>query len=998
MKEERIRLTSTNSTNSVDKDAFVNVDIQQHTKVFPFPSVSDTIDQRELFEQERANSTQYRLILTINPYCTNILFNAVTEIVKNEGTDIPNDLCIATKDGVFKSSGNEELNVSNVDMIRNTEYSNTENGSYVYHCGYDIFNNHILRNKSFKLVNPLVPGKSYAYKNTSGDNIQREVNANFNTIRDIMRYADGNEVKLTRRTDVTTIEGVNEQKNQNDARHLYLKDDILSFSDSINENIREENGWWGFKNNSSIPSCEFTKVDENKYEWVDMKISKVFNDVYFNGIEDVEHVSCEFIEMYPDSTLYSFNPKYNRFQNREEQNWDVCIMYPYENDEGTDKILINGSLKMDEPNEEVKYVNGLLLASYKQTKGTSGQDIILFRSYVKHNLEVGSVFKLFYSLGNNGGIGEFVEIKDKQFRVINTGNLKGDYLEYYFYINDVDSVKEALGINEDEKLEEDLYTFRFVKVVNDRDCKYYYRKFRKLPNLRFKKEELTNEIVNNRETIDGNPNVNVNSEIETFESYIDNNCRKNLNNGMIPFNKEQYPLAFARTIYNDANTQIVFTDTIDIDKFTDNLGRPLTELFITFIKRNKGHNIWYNKQKTQEELKEIEFSHCFGKVVSGLQIHGEWSDDDYLINARKELGDCTLLTNEDTNFALDDDIVLENSDSDIIYGDVVEFDRNEMKETVLSDVHFRFNTEQREHKFTSQELNCGYLVFDEIETDDYDRDGFVCSENEVEDATYRPEGYYYKAHYPVKVREFGSMRQASHKEIKVNKCNPKQANGMFIEVVSSLRSGVTTNDIVYLCDENEEIMIPLTVNSVSDATHFLLNPMKHGDENYLNIFEIVGGLMHSDEKIITQEDIDNGYMWVDEKGNENIASEEKRNQYNEVISESDLGKVIFDYSKPKYILKINNKDIPSYAYKVATNLYLWRDILNVGNKDVVELKEYPFANGHFYINKEINFFLKRQDPFNENGLYAETQIPNDIFGNVKKQSNYEYKDEEHRVC
>ena len=989
MQEERIRLTSTNSANSVNKDAFVDVEVQRHTKVFPFPSVSDTIDQREQFEKERAESTQYRLILTINPYCTNVLFNAVTEIVKNEGSANADDLCIAANDGVHSADGSSSIVLSktNVDMVRNTEYSNVKNGGYVYHCGFDIFNNHILRNQTFKLVNPLDENKSFKHKNTSGAN-KNEVKSNYNTIRDIMRYADGTEVKLTRRTDVNTTEGVKDQETQNDARHLYMRDDVLSFIDSVNQNIREQNGWWGFKNDSSIPSCQF---NDSTKKWDDLKISKVFNDVYFNGTEEVEHMACEFVEMYPDSTLYSFTPNYNRFQNREEQNWDISIMYPYQTfgldttkEEERNMLLINGSLKQED-GQEPQYINALLLASYKQTKGTSGQDIVLFRSYVKHNLKVGDKFKLFFNENNDGGKGEFVEIEGRQFEVVNTGNLKEEYLDYYFYINDVNDLKEALGItNLQEKIEENKYTFRFVKVINDRDCKYYYRKFRKLPNLRFKKEELTDEIV---------------SDSSKFEEYINNNCRKTASSEMRPFNKEQYPLAFARTIYNDGNAQITFTDTIDIDKFTDNLGRPLTELFVGIIKRNKGHDVWYKKYKTNTDLKKIEFSHCFGKVVSGLEIHGEADDDEYLENSRKELSDCTLLTNDDTDFVLDNDIVLEDKRCDILYGDVVEFDRYAMKETVLSDVHFRFNTEQREHKFTdnTNELTCGYFVFDEIETDDYDRDGFVCSENEVEDATYRPEGYHYKAYYPIKVREFGSMRQGSYKEIKINTCKPKQANGMFIEVVSSLRSGVTSGDIVYLCDENEEIMIPLTVNSVQNSVRFFLNPMNPNDENYLSVFEIVEGLLHSDEKTITQEDINNGYVWIDEDGNENIASNEKTDG-GEVVYESDYGRKIVDYSKPKYILRIKNNDIPSYAYKVAPNLYLWRDVLNVGNKDVVELTEYPFANGHFYINKEINFFLKRQDPFNENDLYAETQIPNDIFGNTKSQSNYEYKDEEHRIC
>jgi hypothetical protein len=95
-----------------------------------------------------------------------------------------------------------------------------------------------LRNQTFKLVNPLDENQSFKQKNTSGAN-KNEVKSNYNTIRDIMRYADGTEVKLTRRTDVNTTEGVKDQETQNDARHLYMRDDVLSFIDSVNQNIRE---------------------------------------------------------------------------------------------------------------------------------------------------------------------------------------------------------------------------------------------------------------------------------------------------------------------------------------------------------------------------------------------------------------------------------------------------------------------------------------------------------------------------------------------------------------------------------------------------------------------------------------------------------------------------------------------------------------------------------------------------------------------------------------
>ena len=182
MQEERIRLNSTDSVNSVNKENFLDVEIKQHTKVFPFGNVIDTIDQRQQFETERENCTTYRLILTVQPYCSNILFNTVTEIVQNEGSDETNDenkltfvnsnsKGITVKDtGGYSIKGKQD-NVTNVDMVRNTEYANGER-PFVYHCGWDIFNNHILRNQTFKLVN--------SYTTTPNDDSYGNV---FNTIK-----------------------------------------------------------------------------------------------------------------------------------------------------------------------------------------------------------------------------------------------------------------------------------------------------------------------------------------------------------------------------------------------------------------------------------------------------------------------------------------------------------------------------------------------------------------------------------------------------------------------------------------------------------------------------------------------------------------------------------------------------------------------------------------------------------------------------------------------
>ena len=297
MQEERIRLNSTDSVNSVNKENFIDVEIKQHTKVFPFSNIIDTIDQRQQFETERENCTKYRLILTVKPYCSNILFNTVTEIVQNEGSDETDDdknkltFVNSNSDGITVndtggySIKGKQTNVTNVDMVRNTEYANGER-PFVYHCGWDIFNNHILRNQTFKLVN--------SYTTTPNDDSYGNV---FNTIRDFMRDANGDYIKLYRRTDINTIDDLDKNK------RLYLGDDVLSFEDSMNANIYEQNGWFGFNNRSSIVTTERKrKEDESgEYEWKDMQTAKVFND------ED--RLACGFIEMYPDSSLYSFSPK-----------------------------------------------------------------------------------------------------------------------------------------------------------------------------------------------------------------------------------------------------------------------------------------------------------------------------------------------------------------------------------------------------------------------------------------------------------------------------------------------------------------------------------------------------------------------------------------------------------------------------------------------------------------------------------------------------------------
>lgn len=886
MNQFRIRLNKTNSVNSVNKDNMVDVEFQQTTNPYMFTTdIKDTIDQYEVFEAERANCTNYRLITTIKPFCSNVLFNPITEIVYKEGSD---DCIIATdvnnKIDVSKMKGGDkiygEIKPDRAQMIRDTEYSRKEI-NFEYHPGTDIFNNHILRNTSFKIVNP---------PNTT-DNESRE---HFNTISDLLRYYDTEPIYYNKRTSITDIK--TKQK-----KHLYDADDILSMQngDAINNNLMEENGWFGFVNKSSV----IAKKNENK-KWVDEGFNKVINN----------RESCEFIDMYPDRTLFSFNPKYNPYRHRPEYNWDLFLTYPYEND--YNNALISG---------------GLLIKSIELAFNSVGRRIVLFSTYTKHNLSIGTAFNLY--IANKEKNNEVKVIKVENILVNSLGNVKKEDEEHYFYTTQTDIISQILSNNEEidddtdnddinEQIKTRNVTFRLKHIVNGYESEYYIRKFKKLPNL--------NKIVNEEDKLTLDKSYCVNE----FEEWIKDKPND--------FDKEQYQLAFSSTIYNDNNTQVTWTDGINIDNILDNRGRPLTEIYLTVMKRNKGYDEWYNQRHV--ESKEIEYSHCFGNVSWGFDLLSAKGEKE--INLQESLQDVKLIHNVDI------DIV----NADEFNGDIVEYNVTTCNETILEDCYFRFNTYLRENP-----VDYYTYQYDEITSDDYDKEGFKKETTKLtnDDAIkfwIHPEGYYYKAHYRILLKEFGEIHQESHFDLNIKNVAIRRNdtdNSTYVVVQTKLPHHLAANDKIMLCKDGTDEVVDIRVKSVINSNTFTFASI-NDELDARTVCDILNGKY--DEDNIT------------------------------------------------YSLKRYNDKIPFYAEKVDnTNRYLWRNVNNVGNKDNTVLPEYRFANGYFYIDQDINFFLKRQDPFNEFGLWYNGEeedniLPNDIIGNILKESNYEYKEETEATC
>ncbi len=961
MDDYKIRLGHTDSVDSVDNENFLDVRVQNTSKEFHFNDVKKTIDQYELFQQEREKCNRYRLILTINPFCSNVLFNPFTEIVKFDedinkceryidNGETPRDIV----DGI-----DGEETPKRIQMICNTEYSKKENG-YIYYPGFDMFDNHILRNKSFKVV-------------TKSNNHQGE----YNTLADNLRDNNGVIKKMYSRTN-----GLSEMPEQINM-HLYTFEDVLNYEDSVNSNLFEENGWFGFINHSNL----VTKQGEG--------VERVLNN----------KEACEFIDMYPNRELFSFNPSYNERFDRLEYNWDIALTYPYENEFNNTIVYGNG-------------INGLKILSTKIDYDQSGEFVAVLRCFVKHNLKRNDSITMWYAVNGSDTVGEYTQIEN-YIRVKNVGNLKNRDEEYCFIVNGeelfsvlettkndlitmvvnilmnnkgkgiltIDNISEIIDLIDGDKITIfDLYhvlaahydktktdiilttlldggfSLRFRHIVNGEPSKYYIRKFKKIPNFKKKKRD----VVEN-DLIDRN----------TFNEYENGD-----GNAVYYFDKEFYKLGFATTIYGDDCSQITYTDTIDVEHLTDNLGRPLSELYATIIKRNKGNDIWYTSETKSEIFgPDVEQSHCFGELTSGFSLSAHEGDSTDIINERAAKSDILLLNNTENPVSmfrasepLERNISIDNLK---FYGDIVEFVPYEFKEYVLSDVNYRFNTYQREHPLRTIGTNEKIpFIYHNIEGDDYDYpsdydggdSGFYMEKimlgsrnGQSVSSQYRDEGYYYKAHYKIGIREFGDLQQDSHFDLTVKSVTPIQKGKIFLRVKTNLPHRLNSGDKVLLFDDNNNFKFEFYCSYVENRTTFYIIPCIPMDKNNEWVF-----LEEESSRYYMQ-----GLTWLS----------------------------VTEYLREKVlVLRRKNYLIPDYAVRAGKNTYLWRDLLSVNERGNDEVPEFTYTNNAFYVSKTIDFFLKRQDADGNTGLYAKDIFPNDVIGQIKKDSIYEYKEEIVPVC
>ena len=900
-----------------NEDKFLRVSLDCHQGMLPVSEITSSVNEYHQYFAEHDASNIYRLIFTVNPICSNVLFNNITEIVYNEGGE---DCAFFGKNAILGNTtawtSETKINTYNSNLARNntyltryklledTAYSSAKIGPLVYHCGADIFNNHTLRRKEFTVINKIVE-----------ENSEDENKYNFNTISDFLRDRNGEYVK-----DYKYKAGGMDKFD----RHLYTMNTIKTYVGAIDDCLIEQNGWFGYKNPTTLNIDNFT-IDNEK-----ISINKCMNN----------NKAGEFIDMYPDRSLYSFLPKYNKQRNRQEYNWEYCLTYPYKNYYDNELITVSDN------NGNIVY-NGLecIPVISKEINLNDENKIIQFKTYVRHNLATSSKVRLALFDSNDTLLVETsVSIPVAE---IGNGGYDG---EHYFSVrlsdimtlmNRIDDPNPDPGtIGGDEVVypnELSNYKFRVVKYVNGCRCKYYFRKFRKLPNF-------------------------FGTDIYQDENITDSDIENVISGKKQVFNTTLSKMAFAENIFSDKLAEIVFNDDINTTGLKDNLGRALSEIYLTIIKTNYGHEKWYNEKNFTDS--DIEFSHCFSKITAGLDM--ENGKLDYNVHRLHNIELDEDIRSKapyipEPGKPLEEDITIAN---DEFLGDLVELSPYTLEETTLEKVYHRFNTAQREYTQDKEFYDIHYddIIFDDFDISDDTQeffDSFTARKvgycrvdtKDIEDVetnffpgNLAAEGYYYQAHYKIKLREY----------------LPETSWG-----------------------SNQRVLFTLNSNS-GNIYHI------HTTKNYY--FNVKDPVILYNKATMKRID-----------GGEIVSVEGK--YYTEIGLKVILedGKTLTDY----LLFKVNPIR-PSTAYDLddGTGRYVWRNFLpaeEMTSDD--ELYDVPFVNGAHYIHKNINFYVRRQDPYGlygmSFGLEGQTPIPlmNLIVpGNGKDVDKFDYIENIGKQC
>ena len=201
---------------------------------------------------------------------------------------------------------------------------------------------------------------------------------------------------------------------------------------------------------------------------------------------------------------------------------------------------------------------------------------------------------------------------------------------------------------------------------------------------------------------------------------------------------DMYPAAYGTNYFNDKQVAFNFKVDVDVGGIVDNLGRPLSELFLTIVKNNEDGSLSNINTQYWSDIQNAKglTTDFWRPIQCGYEI-GNPGDTSvqYNIRALNDIAYPQVYFNN-----------IDESDKNFI-GDIVEYNEGELLERILETPYHRINTVYREHyDMFGPTIQIGDNLVGDIDGE----------ETTISTPTSKKEGYIYKPHNRIVIREYSS--------------------------------------------------------------------------------------------------------------------------------------------------------------------------------------------------------------------------------------------------
>ena len=362
---------------------------------------------------------------------------------------------------------------------------------------------------------------------------------------------------------------------------------------------------------------------------------------------------------------YNDEPNVNEIQFNDNKS-ALCEFFPF--DPGYDRLKMldsdgasNYLLKLVYPfgTKDITLVKNNLNISLKDgvpiidkfTIELNGRQYIGFRTPMNHGLNVGDRIRLFNFVDNTPN--NTLNLTTQLYRVFKLGNQVNDNKLRTFVIDvNPSDINITIGVS------------TIKRSVNGKLSSYYVRQFKSLTSSDYKDYDL-------------------------------------------------YPAAYGVTYFNDEVVAFNFKNDIDVSSLVDNLGRPITEIYLSIIKNDNDSNptslntqYWLQQQQNLIPPYNTRF---WTKISAGYDLENN-NNVNYNIRSYG-----------DTNYV--GSLYYENIDEsdDVFDGDIVEYNESELLERRIENLYHRVNTVYREF------LNSIYSTYSQDSNKGNKKEGYIYS-------------------------------------------------------------------------------------------------------------------------------------------------------------------------------------------------------------------------------------------------------------------------------